>query len=172
MKPTLIVCMGVSSCGKSTVGRAIARSLDVKFFEADDFHSRENQQHMASGLPLTDAMRAPWIDAICRALKTNSSQGHHAVLACSALRRAHRKRFRECGFTTRFLFLDGSHELIAGLIQRRKEHFMPPELLASQFAALESPLEEGDVTRIQLNRPWNVIYAECLAVAEGAINSC
>ena len=93
------------------------------------------------------------------------------MLACSALRRAHRKRFRECGFTTRFLFLDGSHELIAGLIQRRKEHFMPPELLASQFAALEPPLEEDDVTRIQLNRPWNVINAECLSVAEGAINS-
>jgi len=170
MKPVLIVCMGVSSCGKSTVGRAIASNLDVKFFEADEFHSRKNRERMASGLPLTDAMRAPWIDSICRALKTESSQGLHAVLACSALRQAHRERLRECGFTTCFLFLDGSRELIAGWIRKRKDHFMPPELLVSQFATLESPLEEDDVIKIRLDRPWDVITSECLSLAKSAIH--
>lgn len=170
-KPVLIVCMGVSSCGKSTVGQAIAAELGLTFFEADEFHSPENQQRMASGLPLTDAMRAPWIADICKALRSESSQGRHVVLACSALRRAHRLQLRENGFTSHFLFLDGSRELISGWIRDRKNHFMPPDLLDSQFAALESPLGEDDVTRIPLDRSWDAINSECLALARADLEA-
>lgn len=171
MKPVLIVCMGVSSCGKSTVAAAIAASQGLTFLEADDFHSPKNRERMASGQPLTDAMRTPWVDTICKSLRHYSSQGLHCVLACSALRRAHRERLRDCGFSTHFLFMDGSMELIAGWIQNRKNHFMPPDLLESQFAALESPLGEDGVAQIHLDRSWDEINSECLSLAEKALKN-
>lgn len=171
MKPVLIVCMGVSSCGKSSVGEAIAADQGIRFLEADNFHSPENRKRMASGLPLTDAMRAPWIATICKTLRLESSRGKHCVLACSALRRAHRERLRDCGFSTHFLFLDGSRELIGGWIRERTDHFMPPELLESQFAALESPLGEDGVAQIHLDRSWDEINSECLSLAEKALEN-
>ena len=169
--PVLIVCMGVSSCGKSSAGKHIAEKLGLKFFEADDFHSQDNQARMAAGLPLDDAMREPWIDSICAALSRESERGRNCVLACSALRTTHRQRFRETGFTTRFLFLDGSRELIADWIKRRENHFMPPSLLDSQFEALESPLGEPDVTQVAIDRPWDDVAAECLETADQALRT-
>lgn len=168
-RPVLIVCMGVSSCGKTTLGRSIAAKLNVPFFEADDFHSGENRTWMAAGKPLTDAMREPWIESICNALRQSSKNGQDAVLACSALRRANRQSFRDTGFVTRFLFLDGSRELIAGWIAERENHFMPPGLLDSQFDALESPVSEADVQAIRLDRPWPAIEDECLERARQVI---
>ena len=152
--PVLIVCMGVSSCGKSSAGKHIAEKLGLKFFEADDFHSQANQERMAAGLPLDDAMRKPWIDSICAALSRESERGRNCVLACSALRSVHRDRFRQLGFRTYFLFLDGSRDLIARWIGERAGHFMPPELLESQFEDLESPLGEPGVFRIELCDDW------------------
>ena len=171
MKPVLIVCMGVSSGGKSSVGEAIAADQGIRFLEADNFHSPENRKRMASGLPLTDAMRAPWIATICKTLRLESSRGKHCVLACSALRRAHRERLRDCGFSTHFLFLDGSRELITDWIKRRENHFMPPSLLDSQFETLESPLGEPDVTQVAIDRPWDDVAAECLETADQALRT-
>ena len=150
----LIVCMGVSGCGKSTLARAIAETFGLRFLEADDFHGAENRAWMASGRPLTDAMREPWIDRIVAALGAEAAQGHDCVLACSALRRAHRERLRTAGLATRFLFLDGDRELLSAWLRDRDGHFMPPELLDSQFQTLEPPVGEADVTRIPLGADW------------------
>ena len=162
-RPVLVVCMGVSGCGKTTVARAIADATGIALFEADDFHSEENRARMAGGKPLDDAMRAPWIERICDALVAQAEAGRDCVLACSALRRAHRDRLRETGFETRFLFLDGDRELIAGWMAERDGHFLPPALLDSQSEALESPLGEGDVTAVAMRADWRNVVEEVVA---------
>jgi gluconokinase len=165
-RPVLIICMGVSCCGKTTLARALAERFDLVYLEADDFHSEENRARMAAGKPLTDGMRSPWIESICATLGRELAAGNSVVLACSALRKAHRQKFRETGFDTRFLFLDGSRELIGQWIVEREGHFMSPALLDSQFQALESPLDESDVTRIRLERGWSAVLEEVIVVTE------
>lgn len=159
-QPVLIICMGVSSCGKTTLARALAERFDLVYLEADNFHSDENKAHMAAGKPLTDEMRAPWITSICTHLSKELEAGRHCVLACSALRRSHRQQFRETGFDTQFLFLDGNRELISRWINEREGHFMSPVLLDSQFDALESPLGETGVTQIRLEQGWPAVLEE------------
>lgn len=153
-RPRLIVCMGVSGCGKSTLARAIADAFGVAMLEGDDFHPAENRARMASGKPLSDAMREPWIDRIVAALRAEAAAGHDCVLACSALRRTHRQRLREAGFDTRFLWLDGAAELLTAWMEARDGHFMPASLLDSQFDTLDRPENEPDVTRILLSADW------------------
>ena len=157
-QPVLIICMGVSSCGKTTLARALAERFDLVYLEADDFHSDENKAHMAAGKPLTDEMRTPWVTSICTHLSKELEAGRHCVLACSALRKSHRRQFREIGFNTQFLFLDGNRELISRWISERKGHFMSPELLDSQFDALESPLSEPGVYRLDLDQQWSRVF--------------
>ncbi len=168
--PALIVCMGVSGCGKTTVAKKLAGQFDLVFFEADDFHSEANRAHMAAGKALDDAMRAPWIQAICAALEQDLSQGRNCVLACSALRRAYRDRFRELGASTLFLFLDGDRDLIARWIAERKDHFMPASLLDSQFATLESPAKEPDARRIGLSDDWDLTTTQASKTARNFLN--
>ena len=161
----LIVCMGVSGCGKSTLARAIAETFGLEFLEGDDFHGPENRAWMAAGRPLTDAMREPWIGRIVAELTAGAGRGRDSVLACSALRGAHRERLRTAGPATRFLFLDGDRELLAAGLQARDGHFMPASLLNSQFDALERPDGEADVTRIPLSADWTVTMQLGLAAA-------
>lgn len=161
-RPVLIVCMGVSSCGKTSLAQALAAHFDLLYLEADAFHSDENKACMAAGNPLTDAMREPWVRSICERLGEELAAGRSCVLACSALRKSHRRNFRETGFDTKFLFMDGSRELISQWISKRKGHFMPPDLLDSQFRALETPIGEPDVIRIRLDRPWSETTAEAV----------
>lgn len=163
--PALVVCMGVSACGKSTVARAIAAETGIHLLEADDFHSAQNRAHMAAGQALDETMRAPWIASICEALREKSAQGAHCVLACSALHRSHRQLFRETGFRTLFLFLDGSREMIAAWMRQRDGHFMPVGLLNSQFETLESPLGEPDVKRIDLETGWGTVTDRAIEAA-------
>ena len=153
-QPALVVCMGVSGCGKTTIARAIAETTGLVFLEADDYHSEQNRAHMAAGIPLTDEMREPWIRSLCKALNREKTNGPGCALACSALRREHRDRFRQLDYRTLFLFLDGDRKLIAGWMQERQDHFMPTSLLDSQFAALEPPTNEPDVARIPLSKNW------------------
>lgn len=165
-RPALIICMGVSSCGKTTLARALAEHFEFVYLEADDFHSDENKAHMAAGKPLTDEMRKPWIESICAALHQEHSAPRNCVLACSALRKSHRQRFRETANNVRFLWLDGSRELIGRWISEREGHFMSPELLDSQFSALQSPLDEGDVSRIALDQGWDGVLEEACRIVK------
>lgn len=164
-KPVLVVCMGVSGCGKTTVAQAIADKTALDFLEADDFHSKENKAHMAAGKALDDAMREPWIANLCDTLRNESDRGNSCVLACSALRRAHRQRFRETGFCTLFLFLDGNRDRIAAWMQQREGHYMPVGLLDSQFETLESPLGEKDVRQILIDTDWEAVTEMALGLA-------
>ncbi|MDG9704916.1 gluconokinase [Streptomyces sp. DH37] len=133
--------MGVSGSGKTTVGTALAERLGVPYAEADDFHPPENVAKMASGVPLTDADRDPWLDAIAAWLKAQDGEG--GVVTCSALKRAYRDRLRRAAPEVFFLHLDGSPELIGGRLAGREGHFMPPALLRSQFETLE-PLDADE----------------------------
>jgi carbohydrate kinase (thermoresistant glucokinase family) len=132
--------MGVSGCGKSTVGALLAQRLGVEFLDADEFHPPENVAKMAAGVPLTDEERSPWLERLNAELRKRNN----AVLACSALKESYREllaRDLEC----RFVLLRGSIELIRSRLQERKHRYMPASLLESQFAALEPPARAIEV---------------------------
>ena len=142
-QPRVVVVMGVSGVGKSTVGRLLAQRLGVPFAEGDDFHTAANIAKLSAGHPLNDSDRVHWLDAIATWLK--SHQQHGAVVSCSALKRSYRDRLRnENGDALFFLHLTGSYELLASRLAERKGHYMPSSLLRSQFAALE-PLARDEV---------------------------
>ncbi|MYR07892.1 gluconokinase [Gordonia sp. SID5947] len=132
--------MGVSGCGKSTVGRALADRLDVPFVDGDDLHPESNIAKMAAGHPLDDADRLPWLDEVGTWLADHADGG---VASCSALRRAYRDVLRAHEPTVWFLHLDGSADLIARRQAHRPGHFMPASLLTSQFATLQ-PLGDDE----------------------------
>jgi carbohydrate kinase (thermoresistant glucokinase family) len=136
----IVVMMGVSGCGKSTVGRALAESLDWPFYDADDFNPPANVAKMASGQPLTDADRWPWLDAIVVELARVLAEGGHAVLACSALKQAYWDRLQAAG-DVRFVYMKGDRATIAARLSDRKHEYMPSSLLESQFATLEEPVD-------------------------------
>jgi len=138
----LIVIMGVSGSGKSTVGAALARRLGVPFADADDFHPAANIAKMAAGKPLTDDDRSPWLEAVGRWLADHQDGG---VMSCSALKRGYRDRLRSHCPRIKFFHLTGSPELIAGRQAGRQGHFMPSALEKSQFDTLEplAPDEDG-----------------------------
>jgi gluconokinase len=131
----VVVVMGVSSSGKSTVGRPLAERLGVPFAEADDFHPAANIAKMAQGHPLTDEDRWPWLRAIADWIHQHQSGG--GVVTCSALKRAYREVLRKDNPGTWFLHLAGPQALITDRSSHRQGHFMPPSLVASQFADLE-----------------------------------
>jgi gluconokinase len=147
--------MGVSGAGKSTMASALSEHFGFTYLDADDFHSDAAKAHMAAGKPLTDGMRAPWIARMCDYLKEHADSDATFVLAFSGLKRSHREPFRHCGLDTHFLFLDGDATTIADRISARQGHFMPPELLDSQFEALERPdlQKEPDVTPLNIHPP-------------------
>ncbi len=131
----LIVVMGVSGSGKSTVGAALAQRLGVPFEDADDLHPAANIAKMSAGIPLDDEDRHPWLETIGRWLADRGEQG--GVISCSALKRAYRDQIRSHAPRAGFLHLDGTREVIARRQAGRPGHFMPASLLDSQFATLE-----------------------------------
>jgi gluconokinase len=146
----IIVLMGVSGSGKTTVGRALASRLGCEFFDADDFHPPENVAKMASGIALTDEDRIPWLDRLAAAMQAVARAGRDAVLACSALKESYRRRLeRGIGSVkaggggerpaVRFVYLKGDVETIESRLATRSGHYMPASLLASQLAAMEQP---------------------------------
>jgi len=138
----LIVVMGVSASGKTSVARELAARLGVDWRDADDLHSPANVAKMAAGTPLTDEDRWPWLDAVGAELADGRAQGGR-VIACSALRRVYRDRLRAAVPDLRFVHLDGSAELLQERASARTGHYMPPSLLPSQLALLE-PLEPDE----------------------------
>lgn len=145
--PALII-LGVSGSGKTTVARRLAEHYGYDFLDADDFHSIEAKAQMASGIPLTDAQREPWVAALANALQDVERQGRSSVLAFSGLRAAHRQSLRNSGVTMRFIFLHAESAVVAERLAHRKGHFMPAALLASQYEALQMPTHEPDVISI------------------------
>ncbi len=152
-RPSVLVIMGVSGCGKSSFGRALAVRLGWPFQEGDDLHPPANVAKMSAGCPLDDDDRAPWLDAVRRWAADRLSAGVSGVITCSALKRDYRDRLRAAGAGLRFVYLEGGPELIASRLAARPGHFMPASLLASQFAALEPPVTEADVAPIAINLP-------------------
>ncbi len=135
-----IVVMGVSGCGKSTIGAMLAARVRVPFADADDLHPASNIEKMAAGIPLDDADRLPWLDLVGTWLAEHSAGG---VMSCSALRRAYRDQIRSRCPAAVFVHLTGSRELITARQAARTGHFMPTSLLDSQFATLE-PLQSDE----------------------------
>jgi gluconokinase len=133
--PLLVVVMGISGSGKTTVGERLAEKLGVTYADGDSFHSAAHIAQMASGIPLTDQDRRPWLLAIGSFLREHQTRG--AVVSCSALRRAYRDVLTQAAPRTVFLHLSGSAALIRERVARREHHFMPVSLLESQIAALE-----------------------------------
>jgi gluconokinase len=140
----IVVVMGVCGCGKSTVGEALAKSLQWPFLDADDFHPAANVAKMSAGLPLTDEDRVPWLDRIADEARALLARGGHAVLACSALKQAYRDRLARAG-DVRFVHLVGDYDTIASRLAARQHRYMPATLLASQFATLEPPADALDI---------------------------
>jgi carbohydrate kinase (thermoresistant glucokinase family) len=139
MEPIIIYVMGVSGSGKTTIGQKLSDRIGIPFFEGDDFHSAKNIEKMRNGHPLKDSDRAKWLAKINEVAKEQMI-GKGAIIACSALKKKYRKVLAS-GITVRvaWIFLRGSFELIQKRMELRKDHFMPPELLASQFKTLEMP---------------------------------
>ncbi len=131
------VVMGVSGSGKSTVAALIAGRTGCALADGDDFHSASNITRMAAGRPLDDTLRAPWLTAIASWLAERAARGECAVVSCSALTRAYRDVLRAAGPGVRMVHLAGPYELVEQRLAARRGHFMPPELLASQYALLE-----------------------------------
>lgn len=139
MVAMIIIVMGVSGAGKSTIGRALAEALGCRFIEGDDYHPPANVERMRAGIPLTDADRGPWLDVLAGEIAACKANGEDLVLSCSALKRRYRDRLRAADPQLRFVHPHGSPEAIGRRMADREGHFMPPALLDSQFAALEPP---------------------------------
>jgi len=135
----VIVVMGVAGSGKTTVGTLLARELGWPFYEGDDFHPQQNVDKMARGEPLTDQDRWPWLARLAALIRTLTSSGQPAIVACSALKASYRHLLAGGRGDVRFVYLQADESLIRQRLKAREGHFMRADLLASQFEALEEP---------------------------------
>jgi gluconokinase len=160
--PLTIVVMGVSGCGKSTVGTRLARELGATFLDADDFHPPDNVERMRAGMALTDAERAPWLDALTARLLAAGAAEEKAVLACSALKRSYRDALRRGAPALTLVHLTGSPALLAERVTARPGHYMPPTLLPSQLATLEPPAADERAITLDVAAPTGALVAAIL----------
>lgn len=149
--PCALIVMGVSGSGKSTIAEALGEQLGWRFEDGDSFHPKSNVEKMAAGHPLSDEDRWPWLNAIADEIERVCSAGGHVIIACSALKHAYRDVLLRGRSDVRFVFLKGTQELIADRLARRKGHFMPPELLTSQFRTLEPPEPSEHVITVEID---------------------
>lgn len=158
----IIIVMGVSGCGKSTVASKIAERLKAAFLEADDLHPPDNKQLMSSGIPLTDENRIPWLHTVQeRAVELSADQ--ICVVACSALKKSYRDILNKDG-ATHYVYLEGTPEVLHQRLQGRAGHFMPESLLESQISTLEPPIGEPNVVVVS-------IEATPEEIADNALNA-
>lgn len=162
--PQTLVLTGVSGAGKSTVGRALAERIDAVLLDADDFHPESNRRKMASGVPLSDEDREPWIATLAEELARRARAGERVVLACSALRRHHRVRLLDAAPDVVLVHLEVGPEELARRLGERTDHFMPADLLESQLADLEHPSAEHHAV-VDGEAPVDAVVDEILRVA-------
>lgn len=144
----IVVIMGVSGSGKTTIGSLLANSLDWEFYDADDFHDQANRDKMSQGIPLTDQDRSTWLTSLRELIQESINSATSMVLACSALKEAYRSKLNVNG-QVKFIYLKGTYTEIESRLKNRTGHFMPVKLLKSQFEILEEPVDSLaiDLTR-------------------------
>jgi gluconokinase len=150
----IIILMGVAGSGKTTIGRMLADDLGWSFHDADDFHPPENVRKMGQGIPLTDADRQPWLEALAALSRDLLMAGQHAVITCSALKRAYRQVLRVDPARVKFVYLKAEYDILLRRLHERKDHFMKPEMLRSQFETLEEP---HDALIVDADQPPEVV---------------
>jgi len=148
------IVMGVSGSGKTSVGKSLAEHLGWGFYDADDFHPPANIEKMADGIPLDDSDRAPWLAALHDLISSSLIQSRPGVLACSALKERYRRRLLEGNAGVQLIYLKGSYDLIWSRMIVRKDHYMKPHMLQSQFDALEEP---SDALTVDISLPVDEI---------------
>jgi len=157
MKTRFIIVMGVSGCGKSSVGKALADSLGWDFYDADDFHPPENVAKMADGIPLDDSDRAPWLTSLHELISASLKADQPGVLACSALKERYRQQLTEGNDGVQIVHLKGCYDLIWSRMEKRTDHYMKPDMLKSQFETLEEP---SNALTIDISKPVDEIVRE------------
>jgi gluconokinase len=155
-----VVIMGVAGCGKSSFAAALSQALGLQLIEGDEFHPPENVNKMRAGIPLTDDDRAGWLDVLAHELV---QRGPHAVLTCSALKKAYRDRLRQSVPALRFVHLDLTREQSVARVTQRPGHYFQPALVDSQFAALEKPVDEAGVFTADATQSIETIQAQVCA---------
>jgi gluconokinase len=160
--PRALIVMGVSGSGKTTIGEELARRIGWRYEDADTFHPAGNVAKMSAGKPLTDEDRWPWLRAIADEIDRAVAAGERVVIGCSALRRVYRDVLVHGRDDIRIIYLQGAQALIAGRLGQRKEHFMPPGLLTSQFATLEPPTPDERAVTVSIDAPAGSIVDDIL----------
>src|SRR3954467_11256688 len=161
--PCALIVMGVSGSGKSTVAEALGERLGWRFEDGDSFHPKSNVEKMRAGHPLTDEDRWPWLNAIADEIERVCAARGHVVVACSALKRAYRDVLLRGRDDVRFVSLNGTQQLIAQRLALRKNHFMPPGLLDSQFRTLEPPGLDEKVIDVSINATVEGIVGDIIS---------
>jgi gluconokinase len=174
--PCALIVMGVSGSGKSTIADKLAERLRWSYEDGDKFHPASNVAKMSAGHPLTDEDRWPWLQAIADEIDRVCRAGQRAVIACSALKRAYRDILVHGRSDVRIIYLKGTQELIARRLATRKNHFMPPGLLDSQFRTLEPPDTRENPVTVSIDAPVDAIVDDIirglrLSPAESDANS-
>lgn len=163
ISPCALVVMGVSGSGKSTIADHLAIRIGWRYEDGDSFHPASNVSKMHAGQPLTDEDRWPWLRAIAAEIDRTCKASERAVIACSALKRSYRDILVHGRRDVRIVFLDGTRELIASRLIARKNHFMPPELLASQFRTLEPPTADERPIVVTIDRTVDIIVEDIVS---------
>ncbi len=158
----VIVVMGVSGAGKTTVGRALAAALGWPFYDGDDFHPPANIEKMRQGVPLTDVDRRPWLETLQALIAQHLQEERPAVVACSALKRRYRDVLRRAGAGIRFVHLAANYETIRRRLEARQGHFFDPKLLQSQFDDLEAP-NADEALILEATQPVNELVRAIIA---------
>ena len=165
MQHKVIYIMGVSGSGKTTIGQQLSARTGYPFYDADDFHPKENIAKMNAGIPLTDEDRRPWLEIIHDFVSRKISAGN-IILVCSALKQAYRNRLsKSMEANCRWVFLQGDYHTILDRLKKRAGHYMPPSLLQSQFDALEIP---ADAIRIDIRQDPETIIDEIISTINDA----
>lgn len=153
-----VVVMGVSGCGKSTVGERLAEIAGISFVEGDALHPAGNIEKMSKGVPLTDEDRLPWLERIGADIKASMDCGQAIIVSCSSLKRSYRDTLRTAaGGKLAFVFLEGTRDLLLSRMGARQGHFMPVSLLDNQLQVLEVPTGEAGVVTVNIDNPIETI---------------